>query len=398
MNPTLSASTQRLGMTACLIAGALLFATGCTSTSPLPPGVTFSTKEQVFATSGKIVDVFSVPAGTASVALTASVGGFTDAHRIAFDAAGNLYVSDSSANLIDVYPPSAYAPGSTGSPAPSLTIGGTAMTGPFGMAFDSKGYLYVANSGGNVVILAPITVPSTSTTVAITPAPYIVISGSATGLSSPNGLALDQAGNVYVADEGNASVAIFSASDIAAAVTPPPTMDGPSPAISLDTIANIAPSTTITGFTSMHSLTLDAAGNLYVTDQGGVSNAPALSIAAPLASAPTVSVPPRVDIFSAAQVATKQGIVSPAAKVYIPGMGVTGSLTTLSHPNGIAVDSLGDIYVADKDLSEILIYPAVTLGTGTGVEDNVAPVATITVPGSVSLHDVAVRNPLLTVK
>ena len=59
----------------------------------------------------------------------------------------------------------------------------------------------------------------------------------------------------------------------------------------------------------VHSLTLDASGNLYVTDNG--SGNP----------------PYRVDIFSKAQVATKQGSVASAASVYIPGQSASGSVT-----------------------------------------------------------------------
>jgi sugar lactone lactonase YvrE len=82
------------------------------------------------------------------VPLTATEG-------IAIDASGQIYVSDFRALAVLVF-----AAGSTGNTAPIRTIVGpdTGPTQPTGMAFDSKGNLYVANysgAGAAVVEFAP---------------------------------------------------------------------------------------------------------------------------------------------------------------------------------------------------------------------------------------------------
>jgi hypothetical protein len=354
------------------VAGALLLATACTSSSSVAPN---SPAQQVFVT-GSEVEVFPLPAPGSDDAATTSFGSFQDGHRSGFDAAGNLYVTDAEAGTISVFYPSAYAAGATGNAAPALVLG-SSFGAPSGVAFDSQGYMYVTNLEGEVLLFAPIAIPSTPPVSPVRPTPYATLSGTNTTFDQPNGIAVDAAGNVYVANEYAADVLIFSRSDLASAYaaatttanfsTPSTFAPGPSDhaaprAASLGTspTLNVAPSTTITGFSNVHSLTRDAAGNLYVTDQGA----------------------PAVDIFTAAQTATGQGIIKSLPQAIIPG----GTTTTMEYPNGIATDANGNIYVADTGLGEILVFPPVT---SAGVQ-NVAPTATITVTTS-RFHDVTIH-------
>ena len=62
---------------------------------------------------------------------------------------------------------------------------------PDGLAFDAAGNLYVANAGNNTVSK-------------VTPAG--VVSTFASGFNDPVGLAFDAAGNLYVANDGNDTV------------------------------------------------------------------------------------------------------------------------------------------------------------------------------------------------
>ena len=71
---------------------------------------------------------YTIPIGvTSAPAATFTV---PDPEAIAFDAAGNLFVSDDHANRIDVYGP----PSGT-MPAPLYSISGSFFNGPYGLTF-----------------------------------------------------------------------------------------------------------------------------------------------------------------------------------------------------------------------------------------------------------------------
>jgi len=74
------------------------------------------------------------------------------------------------------------------------------MNAPTRLAFDAAGNLYVTNTGNNTV-----TVYNSSLT-------QITTATISTGLSRPLGIAVDQSGNVYVANNGKNSIAIFTGS------------------------------------------------------------------------------------------------------------------------------------------------------------------------------------------
>lgn len=122
-------------------------------------------------------------------------------YQIVVDSGGNVYgAGDYNAGF-----PNAvliFNSGSNGNVAPSSTIVGanTMLQGIVGMALDSAGNLYVAN--GNIVPSTPsIVVFSASASGNATPTR--VISGAATGLTSPGNLAVDGRGNIYVLNGTN---------------------------------------------------------------------------------------------------------------------------------------------------------------------------------------------------
>jgi sugar lactone lactonase YvrE len=102
--------------------------------------------------------------------------GLSQAGGLAFDSAGNLFVSDSgSGNIYE------YTPDGTRSTFASVSA-------PNAMAFDSAGNLFVACDGpGYIYEFTPGGVQSTF----------------ASGLNWPDGLAFDSAGNLFVADSSN---------------------------------------------------------------------------------------------------------------------------------------------------------------------------------------------------
>jgi DNA-binding beta-propeller fold protein YncE len=73
----------------------------------------------------------------------------------------------------------------------------TPLNSPAGLALDSKGYLYVANSNANqILVYSPNAVQQPRKTITA-------------GLSSPISLAFDSKGNLYVANIGNNSVTVY---------------------------------------------------------------------------------------------------------------------------------------------------------------------------------------------
>ena len=119
---------------------------------------------------------------------------------LAFDSAGNLYVTSSS-STIEKYT----ATGGILSPVGSV-FASTGLASPDGLAFDSAGNLYVANSA---------TVQLGGSTIEKFTATGGVLSNSGTvfasaGLNRPLGLAFDSAGNLYAANSGNNTIERFS--------------------------------------------------------------------------------------------------------------------------------------------------------------------------------------------
>ncbi len=184
--------------------------------------------------------------------LTGGGTGLTEPQGLAFDTAGQMYVSDDS-NRVIVFP----ADWASGNTAPVKTLRGlrTDLHSPRGLAFDNTGRMYVANGyrGSDTVTAYAADWASGNT------APVKTVIGDATGLDSPQGLAFDAAGQLYVANEyprGTYGVTAYAA-DWAT--------------------GNTAPVKALTGSVAeLHSpqgLAFDSAGQMYVTNDGnGGSN------------------------------------------------------------------------------------------------------------------------------
>jgi hypothetical protein len=130
-----------------------------------------------------------------------------------------LYAADPSGNAIAVYDNASTLPTSTITPNRTIQGTSTQLSTPSGIQIDSVGRLVVSNA-------TPCTSPSpcaTTTPVSITIysnaagangniAPVAEISGSNTGMSVPNQIAVDPSGTgtVYSADPGAARVAVFA--------------------------------------------------------------------------------------------------------------------------------------------------------------------------------------------
>jgi len=159
--------------------------------------------------------------GTISTVATIAAGG------VAADNSGNVYISDialhrvvrvDSSGLVAVIAGTGMAGfGGDGGPATSAQL-----NAPGGLAIDTLGTLYIADTGNHRVrMVGP---DSVIATIAGTGAPDFGGDGGpalSAALSSPGGLALDTIGNLYVADTGNNRVRMLTAAPVAGEQTQP---------------------------------------------------------------------------------------------------------------------------------------------------------------------------------
>ena len=231
-----------------------------------------------------------------------------------------IYVSNG--NSVTVY-----APGSNGNVAPINVISDRSdlLSSPWGIALDSAGNIYVASydSGGRGAV-SVYKAGSSGNCV-----PTATISGMRTGLDHPFGIAVDSNGKIYVANyiggNGGGSVTVYPA----------------------NSTGDVAPIATIiggdTGLDNPSGIAVDSTGKIYVANRGGGRT-----------SASSITIYP----------AGSSGNVKPIATI-------AGPRTGLDDPC-IAVDSSGKIYAGNASDS-ITVYPD-------GSNGDVRPIATITGP------------------
>ena len=238
---------------------------------------------------------------------------------IATDSSGNVYVADLWQNTIRKITPAAVV----------STLAGTAFVGgsadgvgaeasfrvPRGLATDRDGNVYVADSLNHTI--RRITPEGRVSTLAGAPG----VAGSADGAGAdarfnwPGGVATDGLGRVYVTDRLNFTLRQIGADGTVTTLAGAVGISG-----SADGIGTEA------RFFQSEGIAADGFGNLFVADTGN-------SIIRKVSSSGVVS--------------TLAGARSPG---YADGIGAEARF---SSPAGIAVDSLGNAYVADTDSSTI---------------------------------------------
>ncbi len=339
------------------------------------------------------------PAGLVStLAGTAGVSGSTDAtgaaasfqspYGVAADSAGNVYVADFGNSTIRKITPAGVVSTLAGTAG---VFGSTDATGaaasfffPNGVATDSAGNVYVADTGNHTIRkITPAGVVSTlAGTAGVSGSTDAT--GAAASFQSPYGVAVDNAGNVYVADFGNSTIRKITPAGAVSTLAGTAGVFG-----SADAIGAAA------SFQSPTGVATDSAGNVYVADTGNHTIRKITPAGAVSTLAGTAGVRGHADgIGAAASFRYPDGVATDSAgKVYVADTGnytirkitSAGAVSTLAgtagvghadgagaaasfqSPYGVAADNAGNVYMADFGNSTIRkITPAGAVSTLAG--------------------------------
>ncbi len=260
-------------------------------------------------------------AGSAGVTGTANGKGtaarFYSPSGIAVDRLGNLYVADTLNQLIRKINPSGFVTTLAGSGLRGSENGNgkeASFNDPTGVAVDPSGNIYVADKGNNLI--RKITVDGRVSTWAGSG-----LEGHANGrgidasFASPIGVAVDQTGNVYVADEVSEQVRKIDAEGEVTTLAGTAGRSGSADGRGQDAL-----------FCYPGGIAVNPSGSLFITDRG----------------------------TCLIRKMTAGGRVSTLAGSGSAGFADgSGSNALFHHPSGVAVDMQGNVYIADQGNSMI---------------------------------------------
>lgn len=187
---------------------------------------------------------------------------------VAQDSAGNLYISDTNSNRVYILTASTglitvfAGTGGQGYTGDTKVATAAQLSGPTGLFVDGTGNVFIADSGNNVIREVAVTT-NIITTVAGTGVPgFTGDGGAATSatLNNPNGVYVDAAGDIFIADSGNNAVR-----EVVAGTTPTIMRIAGSAAGTPGFTGDNGPATSAT-LNNPLGVTLDTAGNIFIAD------------------------------------------------------------------------------------------------------------------------------------
>ena len=249
------------------------------------------------------------------------------------DGAGNLYIADSAHSRIrEVSAATGKISTIAGNGNPSYTgDGGLAVNAtlstPASVALDGAGDLYIADSGNNAIrriVLAT----GIITTVAGNGTPGATGDGgqaTAAQLNNPVGITVDAAGNLYIADNFNHKIREVSTAGVISTIAG----NGTTQANGAGSYSGDGGPATQAGLNYPYGVALDQAGNIYIPDSGNN----------------------RIREVNAAT----QIITTYAGNGTLGSAGDSGAATqaNLYSPSGVAFDPAGNLYIADTQNNRI---------------------------------------------
>jgi sugar lactone lactonase YvrE len=281
---------------------------------------------------------------------------------VAVDAAGNIYVSDSANHQIRKITANGtiqnLAGTFTGSGGQDGTKWNARFANPQGLATDTSGNIYVADQDNHAI--RKITANGTVTTVA---GSFIsdnsAFTGSATGFSGsadgggktnarfnkPADVAVDAAGNIYVADSGNHAIRKISTNGTVTTLAGTKGAAGKINALG----ANAR-------FRAPQGIAVDGNGTVFVADTGNqvirriTANGTVTTFAGAAFTGSASPLGGRASFTKSAHAA----FIGSADSTNLPAS-VDGNATTarFSYPTDITIDSVGNLYVTDSGTEKV---------------------------------------------
>lgn len=321
-------------------------ATGTTARLNNPMGIALSSAGDLYVadtnnhtirkvTTAGVVTTFAGTAGVAGSADGTGVGAsFRNPFSLAFDASGNLFVSDSGNNTVRKITPA----GSVTTLAGGIGVSGSAdgtgtaarFNAPEGLAVDASGNVFVADSGNSLI--RKISSAGVVTTVAGSVGGGRSVDGTGAGakFQNPAGLVVDGSGTLWVADFYNHTIRKVTAAGVVTTFAGASGSSG-----SVDGTGNAAT------FDNPYGIAIDPARNIYIADRLNQ----------------TIR-----KVSAAGVVRTLAGLAGVTGSV-----DGTGSAARFNYPFGVAADASGNVYVADSGNQSIRkITPAGVVTTLAG--------------------------------
>ncbi len=261
------------------------------------------------------------------------------------------------------------------------TAKGAQLNYPVGVTTDSAGTVYIADTGDNKIRVVNLSGTTTITVAGVSIAPLTIQTVAGTGapcgnpvagncgdngpalsalLNNPQGVAVDSAGNIYISDSGDRRIRIVSPTGTINAYA-----GSGNPCFPRLGCGNPGPATSA-NLSNPWQIALDSSGNLFITD------APTNSVWEMNASTQTMAV--------------VAGFGLPA----FTGDGGKATSAKLNGTHGVAVDASNNVFIADSGnqrIREFTVSGNITTvaGGGNGNDGSVATSAILGGPRAAAL-------------
>jgi sugar lactone lactonase YvrE len=270
----------------------------------------------VLTVAGNGAPTFSGDGGSATLAALNPAG-------VAVDSSGNLFIADNLNNRIRKVTPAGIITTVAGNGSRDFSGDGGAATSaslgsPNGVVVDRSGNLYISDNLNNRI--RKVTPAGIITTVAGNGSSGWTGDGGpapSASISSPSGIAVDQSGNLYIADLGNLRVRKVTSTGIITTIAGNGTFG----------FSGDGGPATLAALRSPKGVAVDAGGNLFIVDTGN----------------------------NRIREVTPAGIITTVAgngSATFSGDGGPATMTAV-NPAGVAVDAGGNLFIADSGNNRI---------------------------------------------